>query len=193
METQPHIRREKTGRLFTTFLRIGAFTFGGGYAMIPLIEREVVEEHKWATHEEIMDIIGIAEATPGVIAVNAATFIGYRMAGFWGSVAATCGVVLPSLVVIGCVALVFEWFQSLTWVMHAFEGIRAGVMVLMANAVAKFSRHLRATWFNMVVGCAAFGATAFTSVGAVWVILAALAAGLLADAAGRGRRRRGDA
>ncbi len=168
-------------KLFATFLRIGAFTFGGGYAMVPLIEREVVEGRGWVTHEEVLDILGIAEATPGVIAVNMATFVGYRVAGFWGSLAATVGVVMPSLVIIGVIALFFERFQEWAWVGYAFAGIRAGVLVLIIGAVRKLGRHSRATIFNFAVGVGAFVLAAFSSLGAVWVILMALAAGMLLE------------
>ena len=92
--------------LFLTFLKIGAFTFGGGYAMIPLIQKEVVERRKWMTDGDILDIIAIAESTPGPIAINAATFVGYKTAGFWGAVCCTTGVVLPSFLMIAAISLV---------------------------------------------------------------------------------------
>ena len=101
-------------QLFLTFFKIGAFTFGGGYAMIALMEREVVDKRHWITEEDVMDIITIAESTPGVIAVNSATFIGYKTAGFWGAFFATLGVVIPSFTVIFIISLFFLEFKSLT-------------------------------------------------------------------------------
>ncbi len=96
----------KIGLLFSTFFKIGAFTFGGGYAMIPLIQREIAEKRKWITEDDILDIIAIAESTPGPIAVNSATFVGYKVAGFWGAFVSTLGVVLPSFVIITVIAYV---------------------------------------------------------------------------------------
>jgi len=175
-------------RLFTTFLRIGAFTFGGGYAMVPLIEREVVEGRKWLKHEEILDIFGVAQSVPGVIAVNVATFTGHRVAGFWGALAAVLGVVLPSFFVICAIAVFFDRFRELAWVGHAFEGARAGVVVIIIGALRKLSHNVPASAFNFGVGCAAFAATAFFNVGAAWVILLAIATGLLASIRENGRR-----
>jgi chromate transporter len=128
----------KNLELFFTFLKVGAFTFGGGYAMIPLIQEEMVEKKKWITTEEMVDMIAIAESTPGVIAVNSATFVGYKIGRFWGSLLATIGVVLPSLVVIILVSLFFENFLKIEYVDYAFKGIRAGVTVLIFNAAMKF-------------------------------------------------------
>ena len=118
-------------KVFTTFFKIGAFTFGGGYAMIPLIQRETVDNHKWVTEDDILEIIAIAESTPGPIAINSATFVGYRTCGVLGSVAATLGVVLPSFVIIFAISFVLRQFQELKAVQYAFQGIRAGVMALL--------------------------------------------------------------
>lgn len=124
--------------LFFTFLKIGTFTFGGGYAMIPFIQGEMVEKKKWITEEEMIDMIAIAESTPGVIAVNSATFVGYKIGKFWGSLLSTIGVVLPSLVVIIIVSLFFENFLEIEMVDYAFRGIRAGISVLIFTAALKF-------------------------------------------------------
>jgi len=120
--------------LFSSFVKIGAFTFGGGYAMIPLIQKEVVEKRKWITDKEILEIIAIAESTPGPIAVNAATFIGFKTAGFSGAFWATIGVVLPSFLMIAAVSLALRQFESLKAVQYAFQGIRAGVLALILKA-----------------------------------------------------------
>ena len=111
--------------LFSTFFKIGAFTFGGGYAMIPLIQSDVVEKKGWINEEEMLDMIAIAESTPGVMAVNSATFVGYRIGGFWGSVCATIGVVIPSFFIILLITLFLDKFRSNPWVDAAFKGIRA--------------------------------------------------------------------
>ena len=122
-------------QLFLTFFKIGAFTFGGGYAMIPLIQREAVERRRWVSDEDILDIIAIAESTPGPIAINAATFVGYKTRGFWGAFCATFGVVLPSFVIITLISFVLQEFESLRAVKYAFFGIRAGVLALILKAL----------------------------------------------------------
>ncbi|MDD3107560.1 MAG: chromate transporter [Bacilli bacterium] len=127
----------KNINLFFTFLKIGAFTFGGGYAMIPLIHHELVEKKKWISDDEMVNMIAIAESTPGVIAVNSATFVGYKINKFWGSFFSTLGVVLPSFVVITLIALFFENFLAIPIVSFAFKGIRAGVVVLILSACLK--------------------------------------------------------
>ena len=123
--------------LFTSFFRIGLFTFGGGYAMLPMLERECVENHSWATRDELLDYFAIAQCTPGVIAVNTATFVGQKQAGILGGIAATLGIVFPSLVIITALAGVINSFSHLAWVQHAFAGIRVCVCVLIFNAVVK--------------------------------------------------------
>ena len=121
--------------LFMAFARIGAFTFGGGYAMIPLIQKEAVEKRGWVTDEDILDIIAIAESTPGPIAINSATFVGYKAAGVLGSVCATLGVVLPSFVIILALSFVLQQFQSVEIVQYALNGIRIGVLALLVKAL----------------------------------------------------------
>ena len=180
-------RLGRVRRLFFTFLKIGAFTFGGGLAMVPLIEREVVEKQQWAKHEEVLEMFGIAQAAPGVIAVNVAVVVGYRVCGVAGSVAAGLGVVLPSLALMCLIAVFFERFQALAWVGYAFQGARAGVVVLVFSALRRLCQHTRASWFNFFAGCAAFALTAFFQFNAAWVILMALAIGLLSDIFTRGR------
>ncbi len=123
--------------MFLTFAKVGVMTFGGGYAMLPILQREVVDNKGWATEEELMDYFAIGQCTPGVIAVNTATFIGQKFKGFWGAIFATLGVVFPSLVIISLLAGVIEAFSHLTWVQHAFGGIRVCVCVLITNAVVK--------------------------------------------------------
>lgn len=123
--------------MFLTFARIGGLTFGGGYAMLPMLQREVVEKHHWATEEELADYYAIGQCTPGVIAVNTATFIGYRQAGIIGGIFATLGVVFPSIVIITIIAAFLTNFAELKVIQYAFEGIRVCVCVLIFNAVQK--------------------------------------------------------
>lgn len=123
--------------MFWAFARIGGLTFGGGYAMLPMLQREVVEKHGWATEEELADYYAIGQCTPGVIAVNTATFIGYRQAGIIGGIVATLGVVFPSVVIITVIAAFLTNFAELRVIRYAFEGIRVCVCVLIFNAVQK--------------------------------------------------------
>ena len=123
--------------LFLTFAKVGVMTFGGGYAMLPILQREVVDNKGWATEEELMDYFAIGQCTPGVIAVNTATFIGQKYKGTIGAIFTTLGVVFPSLVIISLLAGVIEAFSHLVWVQNAFGGIRICVCVLITNAVVK--------------------------------------------------------
>ena len=123
--------------LFLTFARMGGLTFGGGYAMLPILQKEVVENKKWATNEELMDYYAIGQCTPGIIAVNTATFIGQKYKGKIGAICTTLGVVFPSVVIISLLASVIEAFSHLAWVQHAFGGIRVCVCVLILNSVVK--------------------------------------------------------
>ncbi len=128
---------KKLWTLFWTFAKVGVMTFGGGYAMLPILQREVVEKKGWATDEELTDYFAIGQCTPGVIAVNTATFVGQKYAGIAGGIIATLGVVFPSLVIISALAKVITAYAHLAWVQHAFAGIRVCVCVLIFNAVLK--------------------------------------------------------
>ena len=121
--------------LFFTFAKVGVMTFGGGYAMLPILQREVVEKKGWATEEELMDYFAIGQCTPGIIAVNTATFIGQKNKGILGGILATLGVVFPSLIISSLLAGVIETFSHILWVQHALAGIRVCVCVLIFNAV----------------------------------------------------------
>lgn len=129
--------------LFLTMFKIGLFTFGGGYAMIAIIERELVERKKWIENEEFLDLIAIAESTPGPLAINSATYIGYKIGGFFGSVFATLGVVLPSFIIIFVISLFFDAFISLKFVSYAFRGIQACVAFLIISAGFKMLKKLK--------------------------------------------------
>ena len=137
--------------LFASFFKIGLITFGGGYAMIAIIESELVEKKKWIERNEFLDVIAIAESTPGPIAINSATFIGYKRGGFWGSFFATLGVVLPSFIIIFAISFFFEKFLSLEYVGYAFKGIQACVAYLILSAGIKMFKGLKKNAFNIVL------------------------------------------
>lgn len=127
-------------KLFLVFAKIGATTFGGGYAMLPILQREVVEKYHWATEDELMDYYAIGQCTPGIIAVNTATFIGYRQFGILGGIFATLGVVFPSIVIITIITAFLTNFAEFQIVKHAFNGIRACVCVLILDSVIKLGK-----------------------------------------------------
>ena len=164
--------------LFLTFLKIGAFTFGGGYAMIPIIEKEMVEKHKWIKSEDILDIFAIAESTPGPIAINSATFIGYKIGGVFGSFCATFGVVLPSFVIISIISLVLREFSDIKAVQYAFNGIRAGVLALIIKALVSMYKKAPKGLFSYILMGASFILAAFTDINVIFVIIGCGLAGL---------------
>lgn len=163
--------REIYWQLFITFLKIGAFTFGGGYAMIPLIQEEIVHKHHWIEDKDILDITAIAESTPGPIAVNSATFVGNKIAGFWGAFFATLGVVLPSFFIIYCISFVLRQFESLAIVKYAFIGVRACVLALIIQACLSMYKQCEK---NMLAYCLivfSFVCVAVFNVNVLYVIL----------------------
>jgi len=137
--------------LFLTMLKIGLFTFGGGYAMIALLENEFVTKKEWIEKDEFLDMVAIAESTPGPIAINAATYIGYKMLGFLGSITATVAVCIPSFVIIYAISLFFDAFLSFTLVAYAFRGIQVCVIWLILSAGLKMLKQMRRTVFNILV------------------------------------------
>ena len=137
--------------LFRTFAKIGLFTFGGGYAMISLITATCVEEKKWLSQDEMMNLTVVAESTPGPIAINCATFVGYRRGGFWGSVGATLGVVTPSFVIIYLVSLFLENMLEIAWIANAFMGIRVCVGILIVDVAAKMLKNMKKTPFAVTI------------------------------------------
>ena len=165
--------------LFLTFLKIGAFTFGGGYAMIPIIEKEIVDKHGWITSEDILDIFAIAESTPGPIAINSATFIGYKIAGAFGSFCATFGVVLPSFTIISIISLVLREFSDIKAVQYAFNGIRAGVLALIIKALVSMYKKAPKDIFSYILMGASFILAAFTDINVIFVIIGCGVAGLV--------------
>ena len=166
-------------QVFSTFFRIGAFTFGGGYAMIPLIQKEAVEKNHWITDDDILEIIAIAESTPGPIAINSATFIGYRTAGVLGSVCATLGTVLPSFVIILILSFVLRQFQEVKAVQYAFTGIRAGVLALLVKSLYTMYKKSPKGWAAYIVMAGSFILTAIFDFNVIFVIIGCAVFGLI--------------
>ena len=137
--------------LFLTMLKIGVFTFGGGYAMIALLENEFVEKKKWLEKDEFLDVAAIAESTPGPIAINAATYIGYKNDGIIGSIIATLGICIPSFIIIYAISLFFDAFLSLTLVAYAFKGIQICVVYLILTTGLKMLAHMKKNAFNIII------------------------------------------
>ena len=133
--------------LFCTFFRIGLFTFGGGYAMLPLLQREIVEKKEWAAEEELLDYFSVGQCTPGIIAVNTATFVGYKKRGVLGAIFCTLGVVFPSLCIITVIAAFLKNFQDIIYVQQAFAGIRVALCALILDAIVKlWKKNVKSIW-----------------------------------------------
>ena len=172
---------KKVLRMFLVFFKIGAFTFGGGYAMIPLIQKEIAENKKWVTDDDILEIFAIAESTPGPIAINSATFVGYRVCGFWGSFFATLGVVLPSFIIILIISFVLEGFGDITAVKYAFNGIRAGVLALLFKALYTMYKKCPKGAVSYIVMAASFILTAFIDIPVIFVLIGCAVFGLVSS------------
>ena len=170
---------KQLGGLFITFAVVGVTTFGGGYAMLPALQREVVEKRRWATDEEVMDWYAIGQCTPGVIAVNTATFVGQKLAGVLGGIFATLGVVFPSLVIITIIAAFIQNFAHLPAVQSAFAGIRVCVCVLILNAVVKLWKKSVVDWKTLLIFIAVFACSVFLDVSPVVYVIAAALAGII--------------
>ena len=183
--------------LFLTFARIGVCTFGGGYAMLPILQRELVEDKKWATETELADYYAVGQCTPGIIAVNTATFVGRSQAGIAGGVVATLGLVFPSLVIIMVIAAFPQNFMHLEFVIHAFNGVRAGVVALILSSVIKLFKNAVMDWptrviYAVVLILAGYGALFSLPQGALGAALGVLSSPVIlviaAGAAGLGVR-----
>ena len=167
--------------LFWAFCKIGGLTFGGGYAMLPMLQKEVVENHKWATEEELLDYYAVGQATPGIIAVNTATFVGYKEKGVLGAAFATFGVVFPSLVIIMVIAGFIDNFSDLEVVQYAFSGIRIAVGVLILNALIKLMKGSVKDILGIILFVATFIASSFLNISVVYIIIAAALIGIISD------------
>jgi chromate transporter len=174
-------------KLFTTFFRIGLFTFGGGYAMIPLIERDVVERNRWVKKEEFVDLLAVAQSAPGVFAVNMAVFVGYKLRGVPGALAAAFGCVLPSVMIILLIALFFRQFRHIEVVNNVFKGIRPVVVALIAVPVFNVAKSAKVGWSTVWVPVLAAFLIVAMGVSPVYIILIAGIAGFLWGKFGRNK------
>ena len=170
--------------VFISMLKIGCFAFGGGYAIIALLEGEFISKRGWIDHGEFMDVVAIAESTPGPIAINVATYIGYKLKGTLGAIVATVGMCLPSFVIMYIVSLFYEQFMSITLVAAAFRGVQICVVYLIASAGLKMLKKMKKTPFNVTVfSLTAVGMIAFTvfeiRISSVWFVLTAGVIGLV--------------
>lgn len=172
-------RKNVFWELFITFFKIGAFTFGGGYAMIPLIQEETVTKKKWISDEDILDVVAIAESTPGPISLNTSTFVGYRTAGFFGAFCATLGVVLPSFGIIVGISFVLRQFENLEIVKYAFWGIRAGVLALIIKGLISMYKSCPKNVFSYIIMAAAFVAVAFFNINVIYMTIICAVAGII--------------
>lgn len=176
-------------QLFLTFMKIGVVTFGGGYAMIPIIENEISTKKGWINGDDLLEVVAISETTPGPIAICAATFIGYRIAGVLGAFCATFGVVLPSFIIIYLISLFLRAFEQIQVIKYAFFGIRAGVLALLVKAVVSMFKKCPKNIVAYLIMAASFAAVAFFSANVIIVIVGAaiigLAATLIARKAGK--------
>jgi len=142
--------------LFLTFAKIGMFTFGGGYAMISLIENDCVEKKKWITHDEMMDMTVIAESTPGPVAINCATYVGYKKGKLLGAIIATVGMVLPSFIILFLISKYFDKFLEITWVANAFRGIKIAVGILIVDAAVKMLQKMKKKPIPIIIVACSF-------------------------------------
>jgi chromate transporter len=166
-------------RLFLTFFKIGAFSFGGGYAMLTMIQEEVVQINQWLELDEFVDIVAVAEMTPGPIAINCATFLGYKVGGFWGAVLGTFGVILPSFIVVMILSTVFLKFQKSKYVQNAFKGIRPASIGLIAVAAYTFRAKAVVDVKTLIIAVLVFVLSYFKKVNPMYLILISGALGIL--------------
>ena len=164
-------------QLFWTFFKIGAFTFGSGYAMIPMIEKEVVDRRKWFDKDDFYDQFALASSAPGPFALNTAVFVGYKLRGWWGSLFAVLGAVIPSFVIILVIAVYLTEFSDNRYVVAAFKGIRPAVIALIAVPFINMLRRL--PWYFMILGCAVAAVICYLGVSPIWFILAGAAIGIV--------------
>jgi chromate transporter len=159
--------------LFLAFAKIGAVTFGGGYAMLPILQRDIVAKHKWATEDELLDYFAIGQCTPGVIAVNTATFVGYKQKGVLGAIFATHGVVFPSVVIITIITAFVKNYAEIRMVIYAFNGIRICVCVLILNAILKLAKSSLIDKWTYAIFAVVLALSLFLDISAAILVIAA--------------------
>lgn len=172
------IKMKELWRLFRLFFKVGLFTFGGGYAMLPLLRAEVVTKRRFVTEQELLDLYSIGQCTPGIIAINVATYIGYQQKGVKGAIAATLGMVMPSLMIIILLASVLQRFMDNSYVANAFAGIRICVAALIADVIYDLARKNIKDYFSTAIFLSALGLLVGFSLSAVWVVIFAGVAAL---------------
>ena len=163
--------------LYISWFKMGLFTFGGGYAMLPMIQKEVIEKHHWATEDEIMNYYAIGQVTPGIIAVNTATFVGYKLKGVIGGIVATLGVISPSFIIISLISMLISNYAEIPMVQHGLAGIRIAVCVLMFDAIIKLYKKGVKNIFGIILCIGAFLLSYYTRVSMVLLVLLAGALG----------------
>ena len=166
-------------QLFFSFARIGGFTFGGGYAMLPMLQKEIVEKYGWVTEDELMDYYAIGQCTPGIIAVNTATFIGYKERGIIGGIVATAGVIAPSFFIIAVIAACLNGFAENPYVQHALAGIKVAVSALVLNAVIGLWKKGIKDIIGIIIFGIAFALNFFLDASPIIIVVLAIAFGLL--------------
>ena len=166
-------KRESIAKMFWAFVKIGALTFGGGYSMLPMLERECVDKTGWATQEELLEYFAIGQCTPGVIAVNTATFVGIKLRGVVGAIATTAGVVTPSIIIISLIAALLSNFSDVPAVQYAFSGIRVAVSALIVNAVIGLCKKSIKNVWGILLSVVGFALVACFGTSPVWVVLGA--------------------
>ena len=176
--------------LFVSFCKIGALTFGGGYAMLPMLTRELAENRGWVTNEELLDYYAIGQCTPGIIAVNTATFVGYKRKGVLGGIFATLGIAFPSLVIITLIAGLLQNYAHIEFVRHAFNGIRVAVVALILSAVVKLWKTGVKNALGVILFLFAFISVVVLNLSPIWIVIVAVAAGLTSMAADLLKKRR---
>ncbi len=164
--------------LFVTFFKIGVFTFGGGYVMLGIIEKEVTEKKEWITKDDMFNLLAIAESTPGPLAINAATFIGYKRGKFLGSFLATLGVVLPSFIIIILISLFLNQFSSNIYIQGFLKGIQAGVGVLIFQAAWRLSKPIQKNYLNIIIFFIAFIVAFFTNFSLIYLMIILITFGI---------------
>lgn len=181
-------------KLYMIFFRIGLFSIGGGYVMLPMLRREMVEDRGWLTDDELIDYYAIAQATPGIIAVNTATFVGYKRSGVPGAIAATAGMVSPSLIIITVIAIFFARFQDIPAVQRAFRGVRVAVAVLLSFTVASLIKKTVRSALEIILAAGAFLGVSMLGISPIPILIVAALSGVAAGAirsAGKGAGARG--
>lgn len=182
---QNNTKLDKLWKMFWIFFRIGAFTIGGGLAMLPLIEKEMVDRQQWVSHEEIVDIFAVCQSIPGVIAINSSMFIGYKIAGLTGACVAALGVIMPSFLIILAIASILVGLRENIYIAKAFTGVRAGIVAMMGLSAYKLGKSVIKNRISWWIAFVCFCAIAFFEVHAMWAIITGAIVGLATSASRR--------